>query len=457
MNTKTYLILSLTLLLIGGQMDLHAQNIEDPSPPRTESQSKSKSAPKKAFYGQRNLLYGYYTENEWIIPPVYSKLDKEYSDFMIATKNGKLGVIDRVNTIIVPFQYDKIYKKFKDFRNWDNREWTGLYFIEKAGKKGVMDRNGNIKIPAKYESLNRIEKNLYSVGGKDIGYGLVDLENNTILDFNYEAPIFAKDNTKTVYQTKKNGKYGWIKLNGDIVLPFEYDELAGIRLSEKGYVKYKQGSKLGFMALDGKILTPPLYDYYTFKIWAKDLLKVSIDKKYGILDSDLKEKVPLIYSEIERLSQLYLKVRVGDNLSDYKFGVIDTLGKVILDLNYNRYIVASPSNLIFAQRLDETNPHIAYLYAIYDNKGKQIRPPQYTSVSNVGCGYLAVTISRKNADQERALMNPDLKVITPYTYHRFDVRKKEGSDKVTIYAETRNTRCTLKPNGRENNDHKRIR
>ena len=453
MNRKQYLTILLTASFTVFQSPLQAQVIEDPDPPSAvQKSSGTKIAPKVAHYSHQNLLYGYYTETEWVVPPIYTKLDREYSDFMVAEKNGKVGVIDRLNRPLVPFEYDKIYKKFKDPKNLDKRKWKGWYIIEKNGKKGLLEGEGTIKIPAQYDYLNRLEENLYSVGSAETGYGLVDLDNKVVLDFNFDGPIATRDKTSKIYQTKKNGKTGWINQKGEVVLPFEYDELTQIKLSEKRYYKYKKGLKWGFMTLDGGVLTPPIYE--TFKIMGKDLLIVSQNKKYGILDSDFNEKVPMSYSRIERLSKRYLKLRIGEDSRNYKYGVIDTLGKVILDLKYKKYIVSGPSDLIFAQRIKEEQPYSYHYYSIYDGRGNEIRSPTYTSVQRVG-NYFSVSLSQQNAEQESALMNSEAEVLTPYIYHRFEVRKKRGSDnEVIIYAIRGRMRGTLEADGSENNDFK---
>ena len=51
--------------------------------------AQSNSDPNAIFRKVKNGRFGFYSGNDWLIPPVYDGLSREYSDFMVAKKDKK--------------------------------------------------------------------------------------------------------------------------------------------------------------------------------------------------------------------------------------------------------------------------------------------------------------------------------------------------------------------------------
>ena len=188
----------------------------------------------------------------------------------------------------------------------------GLAGVKKGGKWGFIDRNGNEIIPCKY----------YYTEGFSEGMAYVEIELEEGRQFAYidKTGIQRYTSTDTIYgprEIKKydfksyshgmvgvwnNGKYGYIDKMGNVVIPFgkfdKYDDV-----------------------------------YYESKV---DLFIVMKDWKYGIIDRNYNELVPLIYDDIYPFFEGCAFV-----VKNEKLGCIDKNGKEIIPCIYNEAAIFS--------------------------------------------------------------------------------------------------------------------
>lgn len=132
---------------------------------------------------------------------------------------------------------------------------TILYPAQKGGEYCAIDRFGNIKIPfGKYPCIFNFYKTdnneVFGIISDGINVGLIDKIGNEIISFEcgYENIMWV-DNFTLI--TNKNGKWGVIDMNNNIIIPFEYDYIDYMR---EGYRYVKQGNKYGFIDGNGKML-----------------------------------------------------------------------------------------------------------------------------------------------------------------------------------------------------------
>jgi hypothetical protein len=90
-------------------------------------------------------------------------------------KNGKWGVIDRHNNIMIPFEYEEFpyfwdfYRVFTEDENKNRVEKEILVFeVRKNDKVGFADGEGNVLLPCEYRQIDIICRNskLYFLTGK---------------------------------------------------------------------------------------------------------------------------------------------------------------------------------------------------------------------------------------------------------------------------------------------------
>lgn len=398
------------------------------APNSTQLSKENRVAPKKAFQGQVGGRYGFYKGNDWLVPPEYDKLPKEYSDFMIAQKNNKYGIIDRLNNVILPFEFDKFLPIYKDFKNWRDREWSGYYSATKNGKSGIYNQKGKATIPLEYETVSKLKEGLYCVGSKGSGYGVLTIEGKEVLPIEYENSLYMVNDK--YLQTEKDGKYGWIDFEGVTILPFEYEEINLYNYPTTHWMFKKKG-KWGIMDNDFQVVLEPRYDSMRKR---NGFLHVKLGEKVGFYNRKFKLIVPIEYKEIEFLSRSLFKVRAGDF---GQYGVIDSLGNLLLKPEY-RYVQSVNDKIIFANRSRE-------YYAVFDRKGKEITPPTYSSI-RVRYPY---AIAQKEYEGKYGLINDNGKEITPFIYDKIEVQKKGRNRPMTITAERDGLKGSINLDGSE--------
>jgi hypothetical protein len=82
-------------------------------------------------------------------PLQYSDSDLRY---LIVIKNGKYGVIDQHNNILVPFTYDKLSQPYRELEQYEQLEAV------RKSKRGIIDLHGNITAPFRHWDI-RIANN----------------------------------------------------------------------------------------------------------------------------------------------------------------------------------------------------------------------------------------------------------------------------------------------------------
>lgn len=298
---------------------------------------------------------------------------KSYS---IVTKDGKKGMIDSNGTIVIPVEHQLI-----TFLN------NGYISLVNDGQQTIVDYHGNlVKKLEPQERLSKFHQGVSVLRKKDRTLYLVD-ENTSVLkkieslgyggnvmeDFSEEgyavisAPagsnhgggptgvINAKGevvidylysewkpvNGKYWVTKKKGGKYGVLTMQNEIVLPFEYEDI-NYEGFDKFYVKkqiaqfdskYPLRSSFKGYWLDNmgkQFIDASKYDWIQTSA-DENLIEVSKDNKYGFLDMDGKEVIPLIYdSAINVISRNGLIWVIKDG----KGGFINTKNEVIIPFQF---------------------------------------------------------------------------------------------------------------------------
>lgn len=170
----------------------------------------------------------------------YSYIEYLSDDNFIVSLDGKLGVINSNNEIKIDIKYDSIEK----LQNTDlvtttlaKDKTTQIY--DKNINKLCDLPNANIVVEKEYIKIYNDEVTKYfSLSGKEIP--------------NKEA---LKGNK--IFATSNNGKWGLVDLNGNIVLDYQYEKATD--LNEYGFAGIKLDGKWGVVNSEGKVILEPQY------------------------------------------------------------------------------------------------------------------------------------------------------------------------------------------------------
>lgn len=250
--------------------------------------------------------------NKMVLDTKYEEVLKVHANNMyVVKKEGKQVLISEDGTEVLSKGYDSIYDILKS-------EGNGIIFI-KNSKFGVMKTDGEVIIQPEYEYMKEAKSGIL-IASKEGKYGIVDMQNNTKLEFRYaminyneKADIYIAEDTS---------------FNNDIIDSTFNVRQSGILVDmndEKGYIKLRQADE---------------YKYYNYKFEEKKETEINPnntlflrkkDGKYGFVDKDEKVVVGYIYDDATEQNICgYAGIK-----KDGKWGSIDNKGNVVQEPTYN--------------------------------------------------------------------------------------------------------------------------
>ncbi|HET9747017.1 MAG TPA: WG repeat-containing protein [Chitinophagaceae bacterium] len=170
-------------------------------------------------------------------------------------------------------------------------------------------------------------------------------------NLNYNRVEYKGDG---LFGFETNDKFGYMDKTGKIIIPAEYSykQNAGtIPFFHKGLIAVKKGDKMGIIDKTGNIIIPFEYDNVYVQYQVKDVFpavkKANGKNFYGIINSQNKVSVPLVYDELLMDSNL-IKVKKSG-----KWGVVNIAGQQILPEEYDAIYTYSGEKMIQATKGDQ--------------------------------------------------------------------------------------------------------
>ncbi len=293
-------------------------------------------------FTDKNKKMGYKDEKGNIaIPAKYDFAGDFYYDRAIISLNKKWGVIDVMGREIVVPKYDTIGKdRSPSYSN-------GMVEVKLKNKWGFIDVQGREVIPIKYEDARFFQEGLAPVKLNN-RWGFIDKNDKVFIDFKYQTASTFEDSVSVV---QLNNKWGVIYWTGRELIPIKYEELALVRPLGfwYGWMRARLNNKWGFIHIDGSILVPFKYDdlkgYVMYfeegEIDTADLLQlgdyfeeyemVNLKGKWGTIDYDGNEAIPIKYQDIWNEGNTYLMFKGWFRVKlNNKWGLVDAFGRELI-------------------------------------------------------------------------------------------------------------------------------
>lgn len=194
--------------------------------------------------------------------------------------------------------------KFEQLTVFDR---NGLAPVSKDNLYGLIDIEGNLIIPFEYESIVMSTVNAYSVS-KDNKWGFITKSNQILIPIIYDV---TSDFIENLCAVKKDGKWGFIDLLNNPIIPFDYDGCTDFKTGLAGVVKDK---KWGVINKENQLLIDFQYEYLT-----------PVDENfitYGVA-TDLKVERPDVLA--------YFPYFLSEDHHLMNFGLISIDNKVVLE------------------------------------------------------------------------------------------------------------------------------
>ncbi|MBO7489055.1 MAG: WG repeat-containing protein [Bacteroidales bacterium] len=241
----------------------------------------------------------------------------------------------------------ELTKRYKDVGYYDKKD-QGFNVYNEKGKVGWCDSTGReIIAPQKYDLIIiERDKNDGSLLGYRVRlnekYGYCDVSGKEIVAPKYDnvySAIDKKDKKLLGYHVGIDGKYGLCNTDGKEIIPTKYDAvhdgiLSNKKTSLKGFGVFLN-DKVGCYNSNGKQLFPPVYDtYWYYETDGEVYFKVSVNDKYGLVDTSGNKLTEVEYSSIGQLSEGLCSVEKNG-----KWGFIsikDGSVSVVVPIEYDR-------------------------------------------------------------------------------------------------------------------------
>jgi hypothetical protein len=389
----------------------------------------------------KNDLCGYvsYLTGEEIFKPqfLYAWVDDVNSNLAACVnKNKKLGFVNiKTKEIAIPFQF-----------NFDHRIITfdDYYYIDidivfkngvckipdKNGKLGIIDRSGTLLLPIEYDDIIDWddENATYIILKKEINedsdhpfvYGACDRNFNIIVPFEFHSFVKYKDESENLkgYIVSIEDKYGILDTLLNETVPLEYDDIWFI---PKAYIyRIEQNKKHGLMDNDFNIVVPIEYDDIDFYDYH---FKVELDNKYGyykLLQNGKYETVlPVEYDFIEVAGSEIITLKdgipkifneTGKVISTFPINNVEVLyeiSEVVYEYGYNDDEYAyyeyddEPVYIVKKREIHKKSSYFKFYVSNYycgvvDADFNIIIPAKYTDIEYIGNGFFECSQSYGN-------------------------------------------------------------
>ncbi|MDP4208608.1 MAG: WG repeat-containing protein [Bacteroidota bacterium] len=316
-----------------------------------------------------NNNYGVFDLNElrWSILMEYDGLSFLNNNLYKAKKNGKWGIIDNNNTVIVPFNWYQI----SNISNLENYiiVTANTYPNKLKGIYSLMERK--LTVPCAYTELTKLSNQDYFLAENGTKHNIVDISNTPRFKKWYDD-ITVPSKGRNYYIVKNDNKYGVIDDNEKEIIPIEYLEFAQYPYSDGSYLARNKDGKYGFVLIDGKVTLPFEYDNL-IKNYNDNIVSVQ-NGKCGLIqvNSGMPYQITTCnYDDIKGGNKTFIVEKDG------KFGLLDIYGKQLTEIEFQSLESLdnnSNDGSIFKAQKDG-------YYQLIDKQGKPIGTEKFQDIS----------------------------------------------------------------------------
>jgi len=269
---------------------------------------------KKDKYGVIN------THGEIILPITYNNNEIYYygGSMIRVKKNDQWGYYGKTGKLKIDFQFERA-GSFND----------GIAWVSKNNKIGFIDTLGNLIIPYRYDksSISLNTEFLIIKVKKGDKWGIINREGKVLADFIYDKiGSFGFYHDQKLINVKKDGKWGFIDRSGDLVTKYHFEDAEGGR---NGFAAVKKNGKWGYIDKNGDMLVK--CQFAEVNRFENDMAAVKKNGKWGFINSQGKLVIDCKYHDVRDFSDGLAPVSLND-----KWGYINKNGDIITEIKHYR-------------------------------------------------------------------------------------------------------------------------
>lgn len=146
----------------------------------------------------------------------YDSLSISWQGDILVKKGEYFGIISKKNEVIIPVEYERIFKQGEDY-----------YFVKADNQYGVYSKNGALIVPCEYDRIMyriKYEERMDEIFlvNKEEKWGVFNKDGEQVVEVEFdELDLFYSK----VLKVKIDDKYGLLDINGEVILNSVYDKL----------------------------------------------------------------------------------------------------------------------------------------------------------------------------------------------------------------------------------------
>jgi hypothetical protein len=249
---------------------------------------------------------GYVLNDSILIPFEYEELDITYSDFMIAKRGGLWGAINKKGEAVLPFVYISLI----------NGKKGTLIAARKYHEYGLLSRANDVLVPLEFKQVIYVNDSvlIFNHPHKQVVVEVLNQQEIRAMDtFEYEQfePL-GSPNPKFFSAKVKDGQTGVVDLNNQVLLPFEYHKIVW---QHGNLINFETEESLqGLVNFQNQVRAPAVYPYLNSTTNSNLFGVRDARGKLGMIDSTGNIVVPLQYYTcwvLENLECIKCKLHQG--------------------------------------------------------------------------------------------------------------------------------------------------
>jgi len=340
-----------------------------------------------------------FIKKEFLNGFLYYKTGEEYLFKIVNIKTNKNGIIDYKGNIVLPCEYNNIYKCGAGFivNNDNNIPPNVSYGGVNNHMSGAFDKNGKELIPLMYDritygninynSSNENSSFIVSLQYKKptpmsmdcYKYGVISKKGKLILPCKYSLVDILENGDIISGDTYKPSSIRTIAINkiydkdGKLLLKGSFDVVLGL---SDNVIAFLKDGKVSFYHKNTKTIYSSNYNSiasnsYSSNFKVRPYFKVTgYYGKCGLIDNSGKEVLPCVYDEIytkSRYNKHLFKVKYNN-----KYGIVDLNNRVVIPLSYKDIVVYNDNFIVARNDNDKVGA--------IDFKGNILVPFEYSNI-----------------------------------------------------------------------------
>jgi hypothetical protein len=261
-----------------------------------------------------NNLFGF-MDSEGIvkIPAEYDEVLNFQDGIAVVVKNGKSGLINKKNDLILSFEFDQIEEFYND-----------LAIVSISDSFGLINRLGTLVFPLIYNDILFLNKNLIAANNEK-GYSIFNINGERKFEQNFKE---IKPLKEDYFIVQLGDSIGLLNTNLGFVIPAIYED---ITLIKDSIFSYQLDEKKGLITHSGRILTLPVYNEFSSFDEHSQIIIAKLGSKMYYLNLDGSKFISSAFEYFPKA--LNTAHFYNGNAIFYKngrFGIINSQGKIIL-------------------------------------------------------------------------------------------------------------------------------